>query len=93
MLKENVNEKLSHRDVFPALAKFVDSAYFQGEIQNLEKNVQEPFELLLVTEFGDSRDLRERMHQAIETIRGFARVFEPFTNKQVEKACQELIHV
>lgn len=93
MQNENVNEKLSHRDVFPALAKFIDSAYFQGEIQNLEKNVQEPFELLLVTEFGDSRDLRERMHLALETIRGLVKVFEPFSNKQVEKACRKFSHV
>lgn len=92
-MRNQEKKKPSHRDVFPALAKFVDDAYFQGEIQDLEKNVQEPFELLLVTEFGDNQELRERMHLALVTIRRFAQVFEPFTKKQVAKACEKFIHV
>lgn len=87
MQKENV--KTSHRDVIPAIAKFVDDAYFQGEIQDLEKNVQEPFELLLITDYGNSLELRIRMYQAMQTIRSFAKVFEPFTQEQVEKACEK----
>ena len=87
MQKENV--KTSHTDVMPAIAKFVDDAFFQGEIQNLEKNVQEPFELLLTTEYGNDQSVRLKMYQAIQTIRSFAKVLEPFTHEQVEKACKK----
>lgn len=92
MQNENVNESTSYQDVFPALAKFIDDAWFQGEIQDLEKNVQELFELLLDTDYGNSLELRRKMMQAITTIRSFTKVFEPFTPEQVEEACKNYIH-
>ncbi len=93
MQNENENEKLSHRDVFPALAKFIDNAWFQSEIKNLEKNYQEAIELLMVTEFADNQELRERMYISLDTIRRFNEVFKPFSKKQVSKACEKFTHV
>ena len=93
MLKENVNESTSYKDVFPAIAKFIDDAYFAGEIQDLEKNVQEPFELLLDTDYGNSLELRRKMMQAINTIRNFTKALELFTTNQVEEACKMYTNV
>ena len=89
----NQKQKSSHTDVIPAIAKFVDDAFFQGEIQDLEKRVQEPFEMLLLTEWGNQQELREQMYLALQTIRSFAKCLEPFTHEQVELACKKYCDV
>ena len=91
MLKEN--QKTSHTDVMPAIAKFVDDAFFQGEIQTLEKNIQEPFDLLLTTEYGNTQELRLKMYNAMQTIRSFTKCFENFTQEEVELACKKYCDV
>ena len=89
MLKEN--QKTSHQDVMPSVANFVSDLWFEGDFKEQPLYLQEIFELMLTTEFGDDRDLRLKMLSCLRTSRNLAETLSAFSDKQILKACSNVV--
>jgi len=91
MKKEN--QKASHRDVMRSVAIFVSNLSFEGDFKKQPIYLQEMFELLLDTEFGNDLILRQKMLSCLKTSRDLVKVLSPFTDKQIQKACDNVTMV
>ncbi len=91
MTKEN--QKTSNRAVMRAVAIFVSNLSFDGEFQKQPIYLQEVFEVLLKTEFGNDLILRQKMLSCLKTSRDLVKVLSQFTDKQIQKACDNVIMV
>ncbi|MEN2402257.1 hypothetical protein GKZ90_0020880 [Flavobacterium sp. MC2016-06] len=89
MQKEN--QKTSHHDVMPSVANFVSDLWLEGDFKEQPLYLQEIFELLLDTEYGNDFDLRQKMFSCLRTSRNLAETLSPFTNKQIIKACSSVV--
>ena len=87
------NQKTSHRDVMPSVANFVSNVWFEGEFKEHPNYLQEIFELLLDTEYGNDLYLRQKMLSCLRTSRYLVKTLSPFTDKQIEKACDNVTMV
>ncbi|MBP1223678.1 hypothetical protein [Flavobacterium sp. 1355] len=87
------NQKTSHRDVMPSVANFVSNICFEGEFKEQPIYLQEIFELLLDTEHGNNLQLRQKMLSCLRTSRYLVKTLSPFTDKQIEKACDKVTMV
>lgn len=73
--------------VISALVEFTQEAFFQEQIQDLQKDAQDLFELLLETEQSNELSTRLKMLKCLKTIRALTNALEPFTKEQVDDAC------
>ena len=85
MSKEN--QKPTHRDVVPSVINFLSDELFEGDYKEQPLYLQEIFELLMHTEFGDDIHLRQKMLSCLRTSRNLLETLAPFTEKQIQKAC------
>lgn len=76
-----------------AVAIFVSNLSFDGEFQKQPMYLQEVFEVLLKTEFGNDLILRQKMLSCLKTSRDLVKVLSQFTDKQIQKACDSVIMV
>lgn len=90
MTKEN---QKTHRDVMRSVAIFVSNLSYDGEFQKQPMYLQEVFEVLLNTEFGNDLILRQKMLSCLKTSRDLVKVLSQFTDKQIQKACDNVIMV
>ncbi|MBE8726767.1 hypothetical protein [Flavobacterium hungaricum] len=88
MLREN--QKTTHRDVVPSVINFLSDELFDGDYKDQPMYLQEIFELLMHTEFGDDIRLRQKMLSCLRTSRNLAETLAPFSEKQIYKACASL---
>lgn len=91
MKKEN--QKASNREVMRSVAIFVSNLSFDGEFQKQPMYLQEVFELLLNTEFGNDLIVRQKMLSCIKTSRDLVKVLSQYTDKQIQKACDNVTMV
>jgi len=91
MTKEN--QKTSHHDVMPSVAKFLSALWLEGEFKDQPNYLTEIFEAFLETEMGNDLNLRTKMIGCIKTSKMLAKALEPFSDKQIEKACSKAILV
>lgn len=87
MTREN---QKTHRDVMRSVAIFISNLSFEGDFKNQPIYLQEIFELLLDTEFGNDRILRQKMLSCLQTSRDLVKVLSQFTDKQIQKACDNV---
>lgn len=85
MSKEN--QKPTHRDVVPSVINFLSDELFEGDYKEQPVYLQEIFELLMHTEFGDDINLRQKILSCLRTSRNLAETLSPFSEKQIYKAC------
>ncbi|RUT69401.1 hypothetical protein D0817_16315 [Flavobacterium cupreum] len=85
MTKEN--QKASHLDVMPSVANFVSDVCFEGDFKEQPLYLQEIFELLLDTEYGNNLELRQKMLSCLRTSRSLAETLSPFSDEDIQKAC------
>ncbi len=90
MTKEN---QKTHRDVMRSVAIFVSNLSYDGDFQKHPMYLQEVFEVLLNTEFGNDLILRQKMLTCLKTSRDLVKVLSQFTDKQIQKACDNVIMV
>ncbi|MEO8255575.1 MAG: hypothetical protein ABI850_06585 [Flavobacterium sp.] len=90
MTKENQNT--SHDDVMPSVANFLSDLWFEGEFKNQPEYLSEIFDIILETEMGDNLELRTKMMGCIKTSRMLAKTLEPFSDSQIEIACNKVIN-
>ena len=91
MQKEN--QKPTHHDVMPSVANFLSNLWLEGEFREQPNYLTEIFEAFLETEIGNDLDLRTKMIGCIKTSKMLAKALEPFSDKQIEKACSKVILV
>jgi hypothetical protein len=87
------NQKTSHRDVMRSVAIFVSNLSFEGDFKKQPIYLQEMFELLLDTEFGNDLILRQKMLSCLKTSRDLVKVLSQFSDKQIQKACDNVMMV
>jgi hypothetical protein len=87
MTKEN--QKPTHHDVMPSVANFLSDLWFEGEFRDQPDYLSEIFKRILETELGDDKDLRSKMMECIKTSEMLAKALEPFSDKQIKKACSK----
>ena len=85
----NQEKNTSHRDVMPAVAKFVGETTFEGFTEQLPDDMQEITELFLQTEFANDLHMREKALRCLNLIRQFSSTMAPFSTEQVYEACKE----
>ncbi|WP_409417695.1 hypothetical protein [Flavobacterium sp. PS2] len=91
MTKEN--QKLSHDDVMPSVANFLSALWLEGEFRKQPEYLTEIFDMILESEIGNNLDIRTKMIGCIKTSRMLAKSLEPFSDKQIEKACNKMVNV
>lgn len=91
MQKENV--KTSHKDVMPSVASFLSDLWFVGEFRDQPEYLLEIFELILESDIANDKDIRVKMLSCIRTSRKLAKTLAPFSDMQIEKACNKVINV
>ncbi|WP_166921282.1 hypothetical protein [Flavobacterium poyangense] len=85
MTKEN--QKPTHHNVMPSVANFLSDLWFEGEFRKQPEQLSEIFEAILQTEIGNNLDLRTKMMNCIRTSKMLTKALDPFSDKQIEKAC------
>ena len=80
------NQKAVDHDVLPSVVNFLSNVWFEGEFKEQPLYLQEIFELVLDTEYGNDLQLRQKMLSCLRTSRNLAETLSPFTDKQIQKA-------
>ncbi len=86
------NEKTSEPDVITAMAKFLSDLWFEDDFRDQPEHLSEIFETILLTEMGDDQDLRIKMVSSIRTSKMLAKALEPFSDRQIQDACDTIIN-
>ena len=76
--------------LFLALANFLTSDLLQEEIQNLPHELQEIFDLLLDTDYGNCLVTRRKMLRFKELTTTFAKVLAPFSEQEIQDSCETI---
>jgi len=74
-------------DVMLAITQFLSSDLLQEEIQQLPNDLQEIFDLVLDSKYGDTLHTRQKMIRIKELVTLSAKALEPFTEAQIQLAC------
>jgi hypothetical protein len=80
------NQKPLDQDVMASTINFLSSIWLEGDFREQPLYLQEIFEILLDTEYGNDLDLRQKMLSCLKTSRKLAEILSPFTDKQIHKA-------
>lgn len=84
------NQKATQDEVLPSVANFLSNLWFEGEFREQPDYLTEIFQVILENEIGNNLDLRTKMMGCIRTSKMLAKTLEPFSDKQIQKACSEL---
>ncbi len=74
--------------VIGSLTNFLSSDLLHDEIQNLPHELQEIFDCVLDTEYGNSLQTRRKMLRFKELATAFATSLQPFTEQEIQDFCQ-----
>lgn len=74
--------------LFLALANFLSSDLLQEEIQHLPHELQEIFDMVLDTDYGNCLQTRRKMLRFKELATTFASALQPFSEQEIQDYCQ-----
>lgn len=83
-------DKTETNPVMQSLSQFFSDILFEGEFRNHPEYLSEIFEYLLESEPGNSLPLRIKMLSCIRTSKMLVKALEPFSDKQIEEAFEEI---
>lgn len=78
-----------NQDPILAITQFLSSDLLQEEIQQLPHDLQEIFDLVLDSKYGDTLHTRQKMIRIKELVTLYAKSLEPFTENQVQQCCED----
>lgn len=81
-----INQK--NHNVSIAIADFLTSDLLQEEIQNIPTELQELFDMLLDTEYGNCLQTRRKMLRLKEIFTNFSKALAPFTEDEIQELCK-----
>jgi hypothetical protein len=90
-MQKRENEKPTHHDVMPSMVKLLSDLWFEGDFREQPNYLSEIFKRILETELGDDKELRSKMMECIKTSEMLAETLEPFSDKQIQKACSKFL--
>jgi hypothetical protein len=76
-------------DILLAVTKFLSSDLLQKEIQQLPDDLQEIFDMVLDSPYGNTLAVRMKMLRCKEIIGLFAQELKPFTEDEIQNGCFE----
>jgi hypothetical protein len=76
-------------DAILAITQFLSSDLLQAEIQQLPNDLQEIFDLVLDSNYGDTIKTRQKMIRIKELATLSAKALKPFTEAQVQQCCSD----
>jgi hypothetical protein len=82
MSKENENQAITLELVMPIVNKLTDAAWANDPVETRD-TVQEMFELLMLTDMANTKDLRERAYQAVVSLRELCYPINELCSKSV----------
>ena len=84
-----MNKKKTNDSPDPILAitQFLSYDLIQEEIQQLPNDLQEIFDIVLDSDYGDTLETRRKMLRIKDLITRYAKSLEPFTEAQIQKSC------
>lgn len=85
MTEGKITPTTSAADVLPAVARFI-GRYDKEEFTNAPVTVQEMFEDIMLTAFGDDGAYRDRMLFTLNLIRDFGDTMDPFSQLIIHEA-------
>jgi hypothetical protein len=74
--------------VIASITDFLTSDLLQEEIQNLPTELQELFDMLLDTEYGNCLQTRRKMLRIKEITTNFSKALAPFTEHEIQESCK-----
>lgn len=83
------NKKQKVQNPILAITQFYTSDFLQDEIQQLPDDLQEIFDLVLDSNYGDTLETRRKMLRIKEILSQLAKALEPFTEQQIQISCSE----
>ena len=92
-MQKNENQKPTHHDVMPSMAKFLSNLWFEEDFREQPDHLTEIFKIMLESEMGNDLSLRTKMMSCIRTSKMLAKTLEPFSDKQIQKACSKFATV
>lgn len=88
-IMQTENQKTSHTDVMPKLAKFVSDANFEFEIATLSGEIEEITDMFLDTHYADTIETRRKLLNCKKFILDFCQVVDVDLLVQIEKLNKE----
>jgi len=82
-------QKTSQTDLFLAITNFLTSDLLQEEIQQMPQDLQQIFDLVLDTHYGNCLETRRKMLRIKEIVTLSANALAPFTETQIQQSCSE----
>lgn len=76
-------------DVITAITQFLTSDFLFDEIQDLPADLQEIFDLVLDTDYGNCLQTRRKMLRLKEIATLFAKTIAPFTELEIQECCKK----
>ena len=81
------NKAQTATDPILAITEFLSYDLIQEEIQQLPNDLQEIFDLVLDSDYGDTLRTRRKMLRIKELVGNYAKALEPFTEAQIQQSC------
>lgn len=74
-------------DPILAITQFHSYDLIQEELQQMPDDLQEIFDLVIDSNYGDTLHTRRKMLRIKELIGNYAKALAPFTEAQIQKSC------
>lgn len=71
-----------------AIAVFLSNDFLHEEIQQMPDDIQEVFDFLLDTDYGNCLTTRRKMLRLKELTSNFAKSLAPFTEQEIQDSCE-----
>lgn len=75
-------------NVITAITTFLSADLLQEEIQQLPQDLQEIFDMVLDTSYGNDIKTRRKMLRLKELLTSFAKIVEPFPEAEIQESCK-----
>jgi len=77
-------------DVIASIAYFLSNDLLHQEIQLIPVDIQELFDLLLDTDYGNCLATRRKMLRIKELSTTFAKTLAPFSEQEIQESCKTI---
>ena len=77
-------------NVISSIAYFLSNDLLYQEIQNLPHELQEIFDLVLDTDYGNCLITRRKMLRIKELSTTFAKTLAPFSEQEIQESCETI---
>lgn len=83
------NKPQTANDPILAITHFHSYDLIQKELQQMPNDLQEIFDIVLDSDYGDTLETRRKMLRIKDLITRYAKSLEPFTEAQVQQSCSQ----